>query len=72
MPALTVIANLAVTLAQNAIPVFVDIDPDSFNMDMDDLKSKITDEQMQWQYPYMVVHVTTILKAISEEYNTGY
>ena len=30
MPALTVIANLHVTLAQGAIPVFADVSPDDF------------------------------------------
>ncbi|NQV81997.1 MAG: DegT/DnrJ/EryC1/StrS family aminotransferase, partial [Alphaproteobacteria bacterium] len=30
---LTVISNLDVILSQNAIPVFADIDPDTFNID---------------------------------------
>ena len=42
IPALTVIANLAVVIAQNAIPVFADIDPNTFNMDADDVNRKIT------------------------------
>lgn len=41
-PPLTVISNLNVTLAQNAIPVFADIDPDTFNMDPADVARKIT------------------------------
>ena len=41
-PALTVISNAAVTLHQNAVPVFADIDPDTFLMDLEDLERKIT------------------------------
>jgi len=41
-PALTVICNAQVTLAVNAVPVFADIDPDTFNIDPDDIKRKIT------------------------------
>ncbi|MBH61781.1 MAG: histidine kinase [Alphaproteobacteria bacterium] len=39
---LTVISNLDVILAQNAVPVFADIDADSFNIDVDDVRAKIT------------------------------
>ena len=39
---LTVISNLNVILAQNAIPVFADIDPDTFNIDPTDVARKIT------------------------------
>ena len=39
---LTVISNLDVILAQNAIPVFADINPDTFNIDPDSVKDKIT------------------------------
>lgn len=39
---LTVISNLDVILAQNAIPVFADVDPDSFNIDPQDVACKIT------------------------------
>ena len=39
---LTVISNLYVILALNAIPVFADIDKDTFNIDPDSIKSKIT------------------------------
>ena len=39
---LTVISNLDVILAQNAIPVFADIDPDTFNIDPTDVARKIT------------------------------
>ncbi len=44
IPPLTVISNVAVILAQNAIPVFADIDPNTFNIDPDDIKRKITDK----------------------------
>tara|TARA_B100001093_G_scaffold374388_1_gene359385 strand:- start:6610 stop:7806 length:1197 start_codon:yes stop_codon:yes gene_type:complete len=44
IPPLTVISNLAVIVAQNAIPVFADVDPDTFNIDPKDLKSKITEK----------------------------
>lgn len=39
---LTVISNLDVILAMNAIPVFADIDPDTFNIDPKDIARKIT------------------------------
>jgi len=39
---LTVISNLDVILAQNAIPVFADIDPETFNIDPADVARKIT------------------------------
>jgi perosamine synthetase len=41
-PALTVISDAAVTLHHNAVPVFADIDPDTFNMDPKDVERKIT------------------------------
>lgn len=41
-PALTVMMDTFVTLYQNAIPVFADIDPDTFNVDPEDVKRKIT------------------------------
>ncbi len=39
---LTVISNLDAILAQNAIPVFADIDPETFNVDPADVARKIT------------------------------
>ncbi|HAT36434.1 MAG TPA: histidine kinase [Rhodospirillaceae bacterium] len=39
---LTVISNLDVILSLNAIPVFADVDPDTFNIDPDDVAAKIT------------------------------
>jgi len=41
-PALTVVSNAAVTLHQNAVPVFADIDFDTFNMDPKDVERRIT------------------------------
>ena len=41
-PALTVIMDTLVTLHQNAIPVFADIDPETFNVDPADIERKIT------------------------------
>lgn len=43
-PALTVIMNTTATLHANAIPVYVDVDPDTFNIDPVDLENKITDK----------------------------
>jgi perosamine synthetase len=43
IPPLTVLSNVYVILAQNAIPIFADINPDTFNIDPDDIKRKITD-----------------------------
>lgn len=42
IPALTVISNLSVVLAQNAVPVIADIDPNTFNIDPADIERKIT------------------------------
>lgn len=41
-PAQTVIMNTFVTLHQNAIPIYADIDPDTFNVDPQDIARKIT------------------------------
>lgn len=41
-PAQTVIMNSFVTLFQNAIPVYADLDPDTFNLDPKDVERKIT------------------------------
>lgn len=43
VPALSFIATAVAPVHQLAIPVFVDIDPVSFNMDVNDLAAKITD-----------------------------
>ncbi|MCF6284448.1 MAG: DegT/DnrJ/EryC1/StrS family aminotransferase [Candidatus Hydrogenedentes bacterium] len=42
VPALTVISTAAVVVHQNAIPVFVDIDPETFNMDPASVQAHIT------------------------------
>ena len=42
IPPLTVISNINVVLAKNAVPVFADIDPDTFNMDPADIARKMT------------------------------
>ncbi len=44
MPPLTVMSNVFVTLQQNAIPVFADIDPDTFNIDPNEIEKQITDK----------------------------
>lgn len=41
-PAITVIMNATATIHANAIPVFVDVNPDTFTMDPTDLEKKIT------------------------------
>lgn len=41
-PAFTVIMNTAVTLQCGAIPVYVDVDPETFCIDVNDLRRKIT------------------------------
>ena len=41
-PALTVIMDALVTMHQNAVPVFADIDPDTFNIDPEDIRRRIT------------------------------
>ena len=42
VPALTVISTASVVLHQNAVPIFADIDKDTFNIDPEDVKAKIT------------------------------
>jgi perosamine synthetase len=42
IPAMTVISTAFVTLHQNAVPVFADIDPRTFNIDPADVARKIT------------------------------
>lgn len=41
-PALTVMMNALATLHHNAVPVFADVDPDTFNIDPADIERKIT------------------------------
>lgn len=42
MPPVTVISNFDVTIAANAIPVFADIDPETFNICPKDIERRIT------------------------------
>lgn len=42
MPPVTVISNFDVTIAANAIPVFADVDPDTFNICPRDIEKRIT------------------------------
>lgn len=42
VPPLTVVANFTVVVAQNAVPVFADIDPETLNIDPADVARKIT------------------------------
>lgn len=44
VPAMTFVASANCILYQEATPVFVDIDPITYNMDLDDLESKITNK----------------------------
>lgn len=41
-PALTVIMNTTATIHANAIPVYADVDPDTFTIDPEDIRRKIT------------------------------
>ena len=43
VPPLTFVSTASVVLQQNALPVFVDIDPRTYCMDVSDLERKITD-----------------------------
>ena len=42
VPPLTVISNVDVIFAQNAVPVFADIDPNTFNINPKEIEKKIT------------------------------
>lgn len=42
IPPLTVVSNVDVIFAQNAIPVFADVEADTFNIDPEDIRRKIT------------------------------
>ena len=53
VPALTFLASASSIMFHQGIPIFVDIDPVSFNMDLADLEAKITDHTKA----IMVVHL---------------
>lgn len=44
VPPLTFVSTASVVLQQNATPVFVDIDPETYCMSPDDMESKVTDK----------------------------
>ena len=54
VPALTVISCASAVLFTNAVPVFADIDPDTFEMDPNDVERKITPgapkQSCRWLY----------------------
>lgn len=52
-PAHTVIMNSFVTIHQNAVPVYADINPDTFNICPDDLERKITPKTKAIQVVHM-------------------
>lgn len=70
-PALTVMMDAFVTLHQNAIPVFADINPETFNMDPEDVRIKITPRTKA----IIAVHLYGLpadmdsIMEIAEEYN---
>ena len=43
VPPLTVISTAAVVIHQNAVPIFADINPDTFNIDPKEIEEKITE-----------------------------
>ena len=53
IPAQSVLMNAATTLHQNAVPVFADIDPKTFNIDPSDIKNKITPRTKAIQVVHM-------------------
>lgn len=68
---LTVISNAAVIFAQNAVPVFADIDPDTFNIDPVVIERKITEKTkaiMPVSLYSLCCELDPILK-IAEKYN---
>ena len=42
IPPITVISNFDVVIAMNAVPVFADVDKETFNIDPEDIRKKIT------------------------------
>lgn len=73
MPPLTVISNVDIIFAQNAIPVFADINPDTFNIDPNDIRKKITSKTKAIM-PVSLYGLSCDLDPIMEiarEYNIG-
>ncbi len=60
-PAVTVVMDSYVTLYMGATPVFVDINPDTWNIDVDEIEKNITEKQKQLLlFLYMVFPLTLI------------
>ena len=73
IPPLTVISNVDVIFAQNAIPVFADIDPDTFNICPIDVEKKIT-KKTKCIMPVSLYGLSADLDPIMEigkKYNIG-
>ena len=70
-PAHTVIMNSFVTLQIGATPVYVDIDPDTFNMCPKDLENKITEKTKAIQVVHMHGNPSDMIEImrISEKYD---
>ena len=70
-PAHTVIMNSFVTLHMGAIPVYVDIDPDTFNMCPKDLEKKITSKTKAIQVVHMHGNPSDMVEImkIAKKYN---
>ena len=62
IPSLTVISCMNAVLYCNAIPVFCDVDPDTFVLDPEDLKKKITDRTKA----IMPVHLYGLVSNMTE------
>jgi len=71
IPAFTFLSSASCVLHQNAIPIFVDIDPKTFNIDPDKIEEKITDRTKA----IMAVHLHGLpadmdeINAIAQEHN---
>ncbi len=73
VPPITVISNFDVIIASNAVPVFVDVDPYTYNLDINDLESKIT-KKTKAIMPISVYGLSCDLDPIMEiakKYNIG-
>jgi perosamine synthetase len=73
IPPLTVISNVDVIFAQNAIPVFADIDPSTFNIDPESIRRNIS-KKTKAIMPVSLYGLSCDLDpimAIAQEYNIG-